>query len=135
MKAFILLTVLIYCLCLTNKYYQKCTSTIFFNPTSVNQCKEFSENGAYCCYLHYENPKIQEYIYMPTYYEKKNKTRSLGEPKGYCYGLSKEGYDNIKTVIGELKDETGIEELYIDCRAKSPKYYLLNIFIIILIVL
>jgi hypothetical protein len=70
---------------------------------------------------------------MPTYYNKKDKLRSLGEPKGYCYGLSKEGYDNIKDVIKELKKETGIEELYIDCGAKRLKYYILNIFIIIIV--
>ena len=72
---------------------------------------------------------------MPTYYNKKDKLRSLGEPKGYCYGISKEGYDKIKDVIKELKKETGIDELYLDFRAKRLKYYLLNILIIILAVL
>ena len=135
MKAVILLTVIIYSICLTGKFYEKCSANITFNPTSANHCKEYSANGAYCCYLHYENPKVRQDIYMPTYYNKKDKLRSLGEPKGYCYGLSKEGYDEIKNVIKELKKETGIDELYIDCRAKRLKYYLLNILIIILAVL
>ena len=135
MKAVILLTVLIYSICLTGNYYEKCSSNISFNPTSANQCKEYSANGAYCCYLHYENPKVRQDIIMPTYYNKKDKLCSLGEPKGYCYGISKEGYDKIKDVIKELKKETGIDELYIDCRAKRLKYYLLNILIIILAVL
>ena len=135
MKIFILLTVLIYSLCLTNNYYQKCSSDATFAPTSSNQCRQYDANGAYCCYLHYENPKDQHLVIMPTFYNKKDKLRALGEPKSYCHGLSKEGYDNIKDVIKELKDETGIQELYIDCRAKRLNYYLLTILIIIFAVL
>jgi hypothetical protein len=108
-------------------------SSTFENVQEI--LKEYSANAAYCCYLHYENPKVRQDIFMPTYYNKKDKLRSLGEPKGYCYGLSKEGYDKIKDVIKELKKETGIDELYIDYRAKRLKYYLLNILIIILAVL
>ena len=59
MKAFILLTLLIYSVCLTGKYYGKCSSNISFNPTSANQCKEYSSNIDYCCSLHYEKQKIQ----------------------------------------------------------------------------
>ena len=135
MKIFIFLNVLIYSLCLTNNYYKECSGNVTFSPASATQCRKFDTNGAFCCYLHYEIPKIQNVIHIPTFYFKKNKTRALGEPKSYCYGITKEGFDNIKKVIDELKDESGMEQLYIDCGAKRLKNYLLSILFIIFTVL
>ena len=135
MKIFILLNVLISSFCLTSKYYEECTGNTTFAPASANQCRQYDANGAFCCYLNYEILKTQNVVVLPTFFFKKDKPRSLSEPKSYCFGITKEGFDNIKKVIDELKEESGMEKINIDCGTKRLKYYLLNILIIILAVL
>ena len=66
--------------------------------------------------------------------ETKSNLRLLQEPQRYCYGLTKEGFDNIEDVIDELQDESGIDNLEIDCGYKRFKYNLMNFIIILMII-
>lgn len=134
-KLLFLALLLCYALSLNQNYYQRCLSGIEnIDIISVSQCRKYDDNGGYCCYLQYENEKIQNYIYFPSYYNYKkigNKTsttlRMLGEKNKICYGISKNGYDNINDVIKELKEETGVENLDIDCGQHRLKNCLLTI--------
>jgi hypothetical protein len=139
MKILIFLAIIIYSLCLTKNYYQECLSesenTIY---PSTTECRLHDPEGGYCCYLHYEfsqNGYYYTYTYYYYYKKKENGTniRSLQEPTKYCYGISKEGFDKIGDVIDELSDETGINNLKIDCGEQRLKYDLLNILILLFI--
>lgn len=142
MKLIIFLICFIYILSLTSNYYKKCSSGVeYIDIVSVSSCRQYDNDGGYCCYLTYDNPK-EKYdipIYLPPYYRNKNenktKLRTLQEPKYYCYGISKSGYDNIDDVIDELKDETGIPEMKIDCDGYGLKNSLLNLFYLLFIVI
>ena len=41
----------------------------------------------------------------------------------FCFGLTSEGYDNIEDVIEELEEESGLDDIDIDC---SSKYFGIN---------
>ncbi len=143
MNTLLLLGLFYYTLSLNDNYYQKCLSGIDnIDIISVSECRKYDPDGGYCCYLHYENKKKAVDIYVPPTYDykkKENKTstnfRKLGEPLNYCYGLSKNGYDNINNVIDELKKESGVEELSINCNQIRLKNSLLNIFGLLLILI
>jgi len=136
MKIIIFLISLICYSCLTSSYIKKCLPGIEdIDILSVTQCRSYDPDGGYCCYLTYENEKQRVDVPIFLYDKKqdnKNNIRSL-EPKNYCYGVSSEGYDNIEDVIEELSEETGVEELKIDCGKKGFKYNLLKGIILILI--
>ena len=143
MKKLLLLALLFYySLSLNNNYYQECLSgTENIDIISVSKCRKYDANGGYCCYLSYENKKKQVDVYFPTYFQKKkeNKTsiipRILAESINLCYGLSKNGYDKIDDVIKELKEETGVAKLDIDCGQNRLKNRLLNIIGLLLILI
>ena len=93
------------------------------------------EDGSY-----YSDGYITYYYYYYSYKKKENETKTkskirlLQEPQRYCYGLTKEGFDNIEDVIDELQDESGIDNLEIDCGYKRFKYNLMNFIIILMII-
>ena len=64
--------------------------------------------------------------------EKEVKGRKLSERVNLCFGLTSSGYDNIEEVIEELQDESGIEEIYINCSSKSLKYSIILLILFIL---
>ena len=142
MKLVILFYAFLYSYCLTNSFYKKCLSGIEnINAISVSECRKYDPEGGYCCYVTYENPKKEADIFIyfpPLYYSTKKenqKKRSLQEPKQYCYGLSKEGYDNIDDVIDEISDEGGFTKLDIDCRKRWLKLNLINILVLLSIII
>ena len=139
----------IFSLCLNSQYYQACSSDVenisIFSPS---ECRSYSSQGSYCCLLSYENKKEEYYfyVYVPVSSVKNNLTnvnnlnnsnnqlRNLFEPKKLCYGLSKDGYDNIGKVIDELKEESGVESLNIDCGNNRIIYNLYNMILILFII-
>ena len=153
MKLLILSIALANIISLTPNYYQECSDELILVDSekgilSTEECRKHDSEGGYCCYLHY---KIEDgsyysdgyttYYYYYYYYKKKEnetKTKSrirlLQEPQRYCYGLTKEGFDNIEDVIDELQDESGIDNLEIDCGYKRFKYNLMNFIIILMII-
>ena len=64
--------------------------------------------------------------------EKEVKGRKLSERVNLCFGLTSSGYDNIEDVIEELQDESGIEEIHINCSSKSLKYSIILLILFIL---
>ena len=136
MNKLILIILLAYTSCLTSSYYKKCLPGIEdIDILSVAECRSYDPEDGYCCYLTYDNKQQSVYIPVFLYYRKqdnKTKIRSL-EPKNYCYGISHEGYDNIEDVIDEITEESGVEELKIDCGKHGLKYGLLKGVILILI--
>jgi len=133
MRILILLASFIYALCLTKSYYKKCLAgTDYIDLLSANECREYDPEGGYCCFLNYDNDKIPVFLFFKKK-ENRTNTRSLQEPQRYCYGISFEGYDNINDVIEELKEETGINQIRVDCGKQGLKYELLKGLILSLI--
>lgn len=135
----------IFSLCLNQQYYKSCLSDVNNNDIlSPSGCRKYDSQESYCCLLSYTNEKKEYdfFIIPPTTYKNnitnmnntKNQLRYLSESQKLCYGLSQEGYDKINKVIEELKKESGVDELYIDCGNKHIKYYLYNIIILLFII-
>ena len=139
MRILIFLASLIYGLCLTKNYYKNCLAgTSYIDILSVNECRAYDPEGGYCCFLDYDNDKVNIPVPVFLFYKKKeNETniRSLQEPQSYCYGISYEGYDNINDVIEELIEETGINQIRIDCGNQGLKFEVLKGVILLLIFL
>ena len=147
MKIFLSITLFISSLPLTKKYYMDClpeADNIKF--PNVTNCRSNDPEGGYCCYLHYRNPeKDSSSSYYTTYYyyyvyyklkENKTKLRTLFEPLSYCFGISQEGYNDIGDVIDEISDESGIDDMDIDCGIKGLKnnfIVLTNVFLLFII--
>ena len=136
--------------CLTPNYHQERSDDLILvyyedRILSTEECRKHDSEGGYCCYLHYKiedgnyhSDGYNTYYYYYYYYKKKeNETKSnlrlLQEPQRYCYGLTKEGFDNIEDVIDELQDESGIDKLEIDCGNKRFEYNLMNLIILLMI--
>ena len=139
MKILLLLILIIQAFSRNNNYYKSCNAGA---PRSglitYSECQGYAASDAYCCLLYYvANPDVQVNLYF-----KKNENntslgkvneqegRKLSERENFCIGLSSEGYKNIKKVIKELQDESGINDININCISKT-----LNISIIILFIL
>lgn len=119
----------------TSKYYSSCSSGA---PKSgmitYSDCKEYASGSNHCCLLYYvSNPDIQInynfYFKTADTTEKETQIRKLSERVNLCFGLSEDGYDNIEDVIDELEDESGLDEININCSSK-----ILNLNIIILVI-
>ena len=153
MKLLILSIALANIISLTPNYYQECSDELILVDSekgilSTEECRKHDSEGGYCCYLHYiiedgsyySDSYITYYYYYYSYKKKENETKTksrirlLQEPQRYCYGLTKEGFDNIEDVIDELQDESGIDNLEIDCGYKRFKYNLMNFIIILMII-
>ena len=61
--------------------------------------------------------------------DEQKEMRQLSERENLCFGLSAEGYYNIDKVLDELKKETGIKEIKLNCFSRT-----LNISIILFII-
>lgn len=148
MKLLIFITIFLYSSCLTKKYYKNCLDEVeSVSFPSVDECAKFSSNDSFCCYLYSEKYESSSqthtytvgyytYTYYYYYYDKKDnetKKRSLYDTQRFCYGISQKGFENIGDVIDELSEETGMENLRIDCGDKSLNYGLLKEFILLLI--
>ena len=149
MKLLILSIALANIISLTPNYYQECSDELILVDSekgilSTEECRKHDSEGGYCCYLHYKiedgnyySDGYNTYYYYYYYYKKKenetkSKLRLLQEPQRYCYGLTKEGFDNIEDVIDELQDESGIDKLEIDCGNKQFKYNLMILIILLM---
>ena len=79
------------------------------------------------------------YIFLPISKKKENKISIipliLAESINLCYGLSKNGYDKIDDVIQELKEETEVAKLDINCGQNRLKNGLLNYIGLLLILI
>ena len=148
MKLLILSIALANIISLTPNYYQECSDELILVDSekgilSTEECRKHDSEGGYCCYLHYKiedgnycSDGCNTYYYYYSYKKKENETKSnlrlLQEPQRYCYGLTKEGFDNIEDVIDELQDESGIDKLEIDCGNKQFKYNLMILIILLM---
>ena len=148
MKLLILSIALANIISLTPNYYQECSDELILVDSekgilSTEECRKHDSEGGYCCYLHYiiedgnyYSDGYNTYYYYYYYKKKENETKSnlrlLQEPQRYCYGLTKEGFDNIEDVIDELQDESGIDKLEIDCGNKQFKYNLMILIILLM---
>ena len=124
----------------TNRYYSSCE---YGAPKSglitYSDCKEYARDNNYCCLLYYTaNPDLQ--INYNFYFKKdddesreKNGIRKLSERVNLCFGVSNDGYNNIEDLIEEIEDESGIDEIHIDCSSKNLLFN--NLLIVLLILL
>ena len=123
----------------TNRYYSSCKYGAPKSGLITNSvCKEYAEDNSYCCLLYYtSNPDLQ--INYNFHFKKddesreKNDIRKLSERVNLCFGVSNDGYDNIEDLIEEIEDESGIDEIHIDCSSKNLLFS--NLLIVLLILL
>jgi hypothetical protein len=139
MKILLLIILIIQIFSLTDKYYKNCNEGA---PVSgfltYSECQKYAASEAYCCLLYYiTNRDVSTTIIFK---KKQNNTsidkadeqkeiRHLSERENLCFGLSAEGYYNIGDVIDELKKETGVKEIKINCFSRT-----LNMSIILFII-
>ena len=139
MKILLLLILIIQIFAITDKYYKNCTAGA---PNSglltYSHCQKYAAPEAYCCLMYFiTNRDVSTTIFFK---KKENNTsidkedeqkeiRNLAERENLCFGLSAEGYYNIGDVLSELKKETGLKELKINCFTRT-----LNISIILFII-
>jgi len=128
MKILLLIILIIQIFSRNENYYKKCNEGA---PKSgfitYSDCQRYAASGAYCCLLYYvANPNVEVNFFF-----KKNENntsvakvdekegRKLSERENLCFGLSSEGYHYIKEVIDELEDESGVEDITINCISKT----------------
>ena len=93
------------------------------NPSKCNAYNPIESPNSTCCYLKYGRITSYTYTYYYYYYYKR-KNRNLDANLEYsyaCIGISKEGFNNIKDVIKQVKDEKNYASLDIDCFSKYLK--------------
>ena len=128
--------------CINPLYISDCESKYLDEkPSNLNtdKCHQYdpinSVDGT-CCYIKYG--KIVSYTYTYYYYYKKNlnhTNRKLDANLDYyysCIGLTKEGYDNIETVIDELLSEKAYDTINIYCFSQFLKIFS-KLFLILLL--
>ena len=72
MRILIFLASLIYGLCLTKNYYKNCLAgTNYIDILSVNECRAYDPEGGYCCFLDYDNDKVNIPVPVFLFYKKK----------------------------------------------------------------
>ena len=165
MKNIILIILFIYTNCKTEKYYSQCLegAASYDNKKHyLGECKKYSYIDSYCCLLTFkiediehnydfdfggdddddDNVDYDDYEYKKNYdyknISKYNKHRYLKGKEYTCFGLSKEGYYHISEVIKEVKKESEIDNVELDCFAKNLNlislYLLLILFLFFLFI-
>ena len=136
MQLFLLSILIINASCLTKHYYTSCE---YGAPKSGlithSDCQKYASSGSYCCLLYYvSNPDIEFNFYFKKSdnTEKEIKGRKLSERENLCFGLTSSGYDKISDVIDELEDESGIDEININCLSKNIKFSVISLILLIL---
>ena len=133
MKAIILLILFFNIFCRTGKYYTSCQSGA---PKSgfltSSECSEYAQKGSYCCLLYYTVTADIKNSNASNLF-KDTKGRILTERENYCFGLTKNGFDNIDDVIDELEDETEIDDIHIICT--DSKYLNFRALLFLLLIL
>ena len=115
----------------TAKYYTDC---LYDSPKSgfitYSDCQEYAKENSYCCLLYYTSHSTNYYDFFARKIDEhinksRNETygRKLLGRWNFCFGLTSEGYDNIEDVIEELEEESGLDDIDIDC---SSKYFGIN---------
>ena len=136
MRLFLFLIFITNALSLTNRYYTKCN---YGAPSSglitASDCREYSADNSYCCLLYYvSNPDVELNFYFKKSdsSKKEKKARRLSERTNLCFGLSKDGYYEIEDVIDELEDESGIDDININCSSRTLKQSVIFLIFLIL---
>ena len=120
----------------TDRFYTHCKSGA---PQSglvtYSDCRNYAQEGTHCCLLYYESKPNVEFHFnfkKANANNKEEEGRKLSERVNICFGLTSDGYNKIADVIDELEDESGIEEININCLGKNMKF---NIIILIVLVI
>ncbi len=136
MQFLLIMILIINALSKTAHYYTDCN---YGAPNSgfitYSDCQEYSDVDSYCCLLYYvANPDLEVNLFFKKgdTTQKEVKGRQLSERVNLCFGLTSSGYENIKEVIEELQDESGIDQIQINCSSKSLKYSIIILIFLIL---
>ena len=131
---FLFLVIIVNVSNLTSKYHTSCLSGA---PKSglitSSDCQEYSRDGSYCCLLYYVgNPDLAVNVFLRVEDNPDREVgRKLSERENLCYGLTADGYYNILEVIDELEDESGIEEININCFSRNINLSILTLIFLI----
>ena len=146
MKSFqnIIIVCLIICYnCYNYSYVSHCNDSFFaenkenLSPEKCHLYDLIESSNVTCCYIKYGKIVSYTYYYY-VYYKTKNQnhnhTRNLDANFEYsysCIGLTREGYNNIKTLIEELKHDGKGDSIDIDCFSNYLKIFT-NLLLILL---
>ena len=118
-----------------DSYFEESTENL--SPDKYHLYDPIESSNDTCCYIKYGKIVSYTYYYY-VYYKTKNKnhnhTRNLEANFEYyysCIGLTREGYNNIKTLIKELKNDGSGDTIDIDCFSKYLKIFT-NLLLILL---
>ena len=138
MRLLLFLIFIIKALSLTDVYYTKCNDGAPMSGfLTASDCQQYAANDSYCCLLYYvTNPEIKinfNFFFIKSDSSKNEKNeRRLSERTNLCFGLSKDGYNDIFFVIDELEDESGIEDININCFSRILKQSVMLLIFLIL---
>jgi hypothetical protein len=135
MQLLLLLILLSKVLSKTGNYYTDC---VYGSPQSgliaYSECQEYAVEDSHCCLLYFVTKEKPSYNFFSKKVvdapKKEIFGRKLESRWNFCFGLTKDGYNNIKDVIKELKNESGLDDININCFSKNLK---LSAIIILLI--
>jgi hypothetical protein len=114
-KEILLLILVIYTNSRTESYYTTCQNGApsGSNLVMASECTKYKRPNSYCCLLFYEVKDINVHFSI---------WRRLNERVNLCYGLTEEGYNNIDKVKSELKSESEIVKIEINCFSSNIKF-------------
>ena len=138
MKLIILLSIFMYALSMTSRYYMDCKDGADeLIIITRYRCNQYNPDGGYCCYVTLEEDDDDFFYEIHDAYDNISKFNSTKLRKLYqdsfCLGVSQEGYDNIEQVVKELKNNYDVWDVKINCWQKYIEFNLLNILILLLI--
>lgn len=155
MNNIFLIILFIYTNCKTEKYYSQCLegAASYDNKKHyLYECKKYSDIDSYCCLLTFkiedneynfdfggddDDDDDGDYEYKKNYVykniSKHNNHRYLKGKEYTCLGLSNEGYYHISDVIKEVKKESEIDNVEINCFSKNLDLISLYLLLILLL--
>lgn len=138
MRSLLLLILFITSSSKTDEYY---TSCIYGSPRNgfitYSDCQDYAEENSHCCLLYYQTSSGSNYNFFAEKIDSDNSNKEIHGRKllnrwNFCFGLTNEGYKNIKKVIDELENESGLDDIHINC---FSNYLSLNIIIFLFLIL
>ena len=120
MKYILLLTFIAYIKNYISSYYSSCYNPPSGGYTSIgtSECRKHNPTDGYCCLLSY-------YVQTANH---KDETRYEE-----CIGISKKGYENIRDVVVDVKDDFCLDNsISINCSSKMLGLFYFSLLLFIL---
>ena len=120
MKYILLLTFIIYIKSYISSYYSSCVNNPprgGFTNIETGECRKHNPSNGYCCVLSYN---VQN---------GGHKDKSQYEE---CIGITKNGYNNIRDVVVDVKEDMNLDYVSIDCSSKMLDLFYISLLLFVL---